>query len=330
MMFLHLIGIFFVVVAIVGCDNNFKQISNGNSIDFSGWLTTKLDRLYGNLSDEDKPLYKPTFVKRVGETRAQYIIGIHPLHNPKKLFEVYDPIIKKINRQMPQYRFKLEASRNYEEFEKKLYSGHFDFAMPNPMQSLKSLQYGYRIFGKMADDEVFRGIVLIRKDSNIHELSDLKGKVVAYPAKTALAATLMPQYYFHTHGLDVNHDIENRFVGSQESAIMNVVFGHVSAAATWPVPWHTFSDKNPELANQLEIKWQTESLPNNGWIVRRNITEKMQAQFSKALFSLQDDQEGRNLLAAVPVSRFERADENTYLPVKDFIKRYSEVVRSLD
>ena len=44
-----------------------------------------------------------------------------------------------------------------------------------------------------------------------------------------LAATMMPQYYLHTHGIDVNRDVETRYVGSQESSILNVLRGHVAA-----------------------------------------------------------------------------------------------------
>ena len=91
----------------------------------------------------------------------------------------------------------------------------------------------------MGDDNKFAGIILVRRDSGINKLSDLKGKKVSYPARTALAATMMPQYYFQTHGLDVNRDIENLYVGSQESSIMNVYLGNVAAGATWPMqnPW---------------------------------------------------------------------------------------------
>ncbi len=74
----------------------------------------------------------------------------------------------------------------------------------------------------MGDDENFRGIIIVRKDSHFNQVRDLKGKAVSFPASTALAATMMPQYYMQTHGLDVTKDIDIRYVGSQESSIMSV------------------------------------------------------------------------------------------------------------
>lgn len=293
------------------------ETANGNS-----WF----QRLRDYFGSGSPGRYQPTFSPQPRLRIKEYIVGVHPLHNPKRLFEVYGPIVEYINQRMPEVEFKLEASRNYEEFEKKLYGGHFAIAMPNPYQTINALRHGYRVFGKMADDEDFRGIILVRKDSGIHNVSDLKGKAVSYPAKTALAATMMPQYFLQTHGLDVNKDIENRYVGSQESSIMNVLMGDVAAAATWPVPWKLFLAEHPRQAGELIVKWQTEPLQNNGWVARNEIPGDVIEKFSGLLFSLQDSEAGRAMLAAVPVSRFEAANDGTYAPVEAFLQRFNQTV----
>lgn len=274
--------------------------------------------------------YQPGFGEQAADGAREFVVGIHPLHNPKRLFEVYGPIVEYLDANMPEARFRLEASRNYEEFDKKLYSGHFDFAMPNPYQTVRSLKHGYRVFGKMGDDENFRGIILVRKDSGIRKVADLKGKKVSYPAATALAATMMPQYYLHTHGIDVNRDIENLYVGSQESSIMNVVRGHVAAGATWPVPWKTFQQEHPDLASQLEVKWQTGTLPNNGWVVRKDVPPELANRFAALLFGLNGSEEGRAMLARLPISRFESATDATYQPAREYLKVFSETVRHIE
>lgn len=302
--------------------------ANDNTLENSNlfqWLEQQWQRI---IPVEVEQNYQPRFADQTPQIK-EYLVGIHPLHNPKRLFEIYGPIIDRINQAMPGVALKLEASRNYEEFDKKLYSGHFDFAMPNPYQTVRSLAHGYQIFGKMGDDEDFRGILLVRKDSGIQQVTDLKGQAVAYPAATALAATMMPQHYLHTHGLNINTDIENRYVGSQESSIMNVLLGHVAAGATWPVPWKAFVAEHPEQAGQLE-KWQTESLLNNGWVVRRDVPPALAERFAQQLFSLQNDEAGRKLLQAVPISRFEAANDKTYDPVREFLERFNRTVRPIE
>lgn len=294
-----------------------------------GWLLAAL--LVAGCGGQQDAGYQPAFGEQVSTDGVrEYVVGIHPLHNPKRLFEVYGPIIEYIDANIPEARFRLEASRNYEEFDRKLDAGHFDFAMPNPYQTVRSLKHGYRVFGKMGDDENFRGIILVRRDSGIREVADLKGKKVSYPAPTALAATMMPQYYLHTHGIDVNRDIENLYVGSQESSIMNVLRGHVAAGATWPVPWKTFQQEHPDLAAQLDVKWRTGTLPNNGWVERNDVPPELANKFAALLFGLNESEQGRAMLARLPISRFEAATDKTYQPVKDYLKVFSGTVRHVD
>ena len=281
----------------------------------------------GACGDENQ--YEPTIAQNDPQGIKEYVVGIHPLHNPKRLMEVYGPIVEYMNRNIPHIHFKLEASRNYAEFDKKLYAGHFDFAMPNPYQSVMSLKHGYRIFGKMGDDEDFRGIILVRKDSSIHQVTDLKGKAVSYPAKTALAATMQPQHYLQTHGIDINRDIENRYVGSQESSIVNVFRGDVAAGATWPIPWKTFQVRYPGMASELIVKWKTDPLVNNGWVVRKDVPPEIVSQFSALLFSMHESEQGRVMLARLPVSRFEPASDETYSIVRTFLEEFSKIVRPI-
>ncbi len=279
---------------------------------------------------QQEEAYQPTFSTRGVDTPVEYIVGIHPLHNPKRLLEVYGPIVDSLNASIPQAHFRLEASRNYEEFDKKLYDRHFAFAMPNPYETVRSLNFGYHVFGKMGNNELFRGIILVRKDSGIRKVTDLKGKKISYPALTDLAATMMTQYYLYTLGIDVNRDIENLYVGSQESSIMNVLRGHVAAGATWSVPWKTFQRENPGMAAQLEAKWQTESLPNNGWVVRDDVPPTLAAKVSKVLIGLNRTAEGRAILKKMGITRFEYATADTYIPVRQYLQVFSATVRHIE
>lgn len=281
-------------------------------------------------SKTDENAYQPTLSHAHDLHKGKFVVGIHPLHNPQRLMEIYGPLVDYINRKLPEAEIVLEASRNYDEYEKKLYTGHFAFALPNPYETLLSLRHGYRIIAKMADDKDFRGIILVRKDGGIHTVKDLKGKAVSYPAKTALAATMLPQYFLQSQGIDVNRDIENRYVGSQESSIINVYRRHVAAGATWPVPWALFQLEHPEMAAEIEVKWQTENLVNNGWVVRKDVPAEIADKLAMLLVGLHTTEEGKEILKRIPLRRFEPATEATYRPVRDFLEKFSRSVREIE
>lgn len=273
--------------------------------------------------DRSKPEdYAPEYSARPPEGRQIYIFAVHPLHNPQRLEAVYGPIIDYLNRNISGAELRLEASRSYDEFDKKLYARHFHFALPNPFQTVNSLRHGYRIFGKMAGDAEFRGIILVRKDGGINTISDLRGKAISFPAPTALAATMMPISFLHANGLDTKKDFRRLFSGSQESSIMNVYLRQSAAAATWPPPWEAFKKRNPEIAAQLTVKWETPPLVNNGLVVRDDVPDKVRLKVAELLFSLHNSAEGRRMLLALPLKKFEPATDATYSPVSEFMKKY--------
>ena len=234
-----------------------------------------------------------------------------------------------INEHLDNAELRLEASRNYASYDKKLFSGHFHFALPNPYQTVISTQNGYKVFGKMGDDDNFRGIILVRKDSGINTVEDLKGKTVSYPAPTALAATMMPQWYLYKHGININKDITNSYVGSQESSIMNVYLGKSAAASTWPPPWRAFIKERPKIAKEVFVKWETNPLPNNGLVVREDISQKLVNKISKIIFSLHTHERGKKILEAMELSKYEAADDNVYDDVREFLKKFENEVRPI-
>ena len=270
------------------------------------------------------------YTSKVPEGSREYVFAIHPLDNPARMFEIYGPLIDYLNRNIPDAKFRLEASRNYEEFEKKLYAGKYEFALPNPYQTLISLNHGYHVIAKMGDDDKFTGIILVRRDSGIRKIIDLKGKKVSYPAKTALAATMMPQYYFQTHGLNVNRDIENLYVGSHDSAIMNVYLHNSVACGTSPMMWEAFQKKHADIATEMELKWQTAPLIKNGIVVRSDISEQLASQVANLLDTLHTSEEGKVILARMPLSRFELADDKRYLVIEDFLHKFNKTVYPID
>lgn len=281
-------------------------------------------------NQDPESLGEPGYSTETAEPAKEYVFAIHPLHNPVKLFEIYGPLIDWLNRQIPQAVFRLEASRNYEEFEKKLYGRQVDFAMPNPYQTVQAMRHGYYVIAKMGDDAKFKGILLVRRDSGIVNVSDLKGKKVAYPARTALAAALLPQYFLQTHGVDVRRDIENVYVGSQESVIMNVFLGDATAGATWPLPWESFQQEHPDMARELTVQWETEALVNNSIMARDDVPPELVSAVAQSLATLHETEQGRQILSRMPVSAFELADDSRYLAVKTFLAKFHRQVYPLE
>jgi phosphonate transport system substrate-binding protein len=262
--------------------------------------------------------------------RPLYRLAVHPLHNPKKLSEAYQPLIDHLNQTVPEARFELEASRDYQAYEAKFRAREPELLLPNPWQTLEAMKVGYQVIAMAGDAEDFRGIFIVRRDSGIRTPADLKNRAVSYPSPTALAACIMPQYFLHQHGIDVNREIDNTYVGSQESSIMNAYLGSTAAAATWPPPWRLFQQDHPKEAAQLKVIWETPSLMNNSVMVRDNIPPALAERVRGRLLALAEAPEGAAVLAAMQTARFHAADDASYAVVRDYIVGFERDVRPVE
>lgn len=259
-----------------------------------------------------------------------YSFAPHPLHNPTKLFEAYQPLMDYLNRNLKNVQLTLEASRDYGAFEEKYGNRKPDFLLPNPWQTLQAMKAGYHVIAVAGEASDFKGIFVARKDSGIKLPADLKGKAVSYPAHTALAACIMPQYFLHQNGVNVNTDIENRYVGSQESSIMNAYLGKTAAGATWPRPWRSFQREHPKEAAELKVLWETEPLINNSVMARDDVPAELQERIRTLLADLHKTEEGKAILLSMETARFIMANDKDYDVVREYVSRFEKEVRKVE
>ncbi len=259
-----------------------------------------------------------------------YYLAVHPLHNPAKLVQGYQPLIDFLNRHMQGARFELEASRDYQVYEAKFRQRDSAFLLPNPWQTLEAMKAGYHVIAQAGDTEDFSGLFIVRTDSDIQTPADLKGKIVTYPSPTALAACIMPQYFLYEKGINIKRDIDNRYVGSQESAIMHAYLGESAAGVSWPPPWRAFQREHPTEAAQLKVLAATPHLINNSVMARDDVPAPVYERVQQLLLRLHESAQGQQILSGMETARFYPADNASYAPVRDFITRFERDVRPVE
>lgn len=265
------------------------------------------------------PHYSPQGSEQVA---VSYVIGVHPYLNSQRLFLAYEPILRYLEAHIPNTHFKLETSADYISYEQKLYSGHFQFALPNPYQTIKSFNAGYYAFARMKPDTAFRGMLVSRKDQRIRTVAQLKKQAIAFPAKTALAATMMPKYFLLGQGINVDRDMQPRYVSSQYSSIMNAYTKDVLIAGTWPTAFEAWKQDYPKEAEEMEVVWETPHLVNNALVARVDVDPQLVKTVADLLIHLADTEAGRAILAPTACNAFEAANNMSFEPVFRFLADY--------
>lgn len=267
--------------------------------------------------------YKPS---GSASAEATYIFGIHPYSNPQDLFEAYEPVARYLEQKIPGVKFRIEASKDYADFESKLVAGKLHFALPNPLETLLALDHGYRVVAKMTPDDDFRGLFVARKDKGFKSLADLKGKTLSFPSATAVAGTLLPLLHLHGEGLAAGKDIQVRYVGSQFSSILNAYAGETDACGSTVRFWRVWSRNNPDKAAEMEVLGKTDALPHNAVVARKDVEPAVARQVAKVLAAMDKDPTLDMSQFKQDQAHFELAADAAYQPMRDFLVRYDRAL----
>lgn len=266
--------------------------------------------------------YRPSGIAAAETT---YIFAPHPYLNPQDLYSAYEPIMRYLERKIPGAHFSVEASRDYADYEAKIAARSFHFGLPNPYQTVFSMEHGYHVIAKMTPDENFRGVMVARKERKLVNPHDLTGKPLCFSSPTAVAATMLPLLYLQEHGLNVKQN-PIKYVGSPFSSILSVYMGEAAACGASIRHWRSWSQENPDKAEELRILWVTDALPNNGVIARADVPAKLAQQVATVLAGMDKDKELDQRQFKFEQAHFAPATNDTYLPMSLFLKRYDESI----
>ena len=275
-----------------------------------------------NSSSSGKQQYEPTF-SLDSSGKKNLIFGVPNLSS----YQDCDLLVKYLNKNLNNVLVRIEASTDVNDYQDKIKKNEFDMIIINGPLLLEAEQNGYSIVAKMGDDDKYKSVIFVRNDSAINSISDLKGKTVATSGPPALAGTMMPLLFLYKNGLNINTDIKRLYAPSFESTIMNVYLGKCSAGASKKASVVNIFKQRPEIASRLSIKWETPPLINSAFMIKNNMDKEMLDALTKLILTLQNNEEGKKALIPLDVSRFEKANTDTYKSLKEFLKEYNAAIQ---
>ncbi len=177
-------------------------------------------------------------------------------------------------------------------FEARLAAGQYDLAYMNPYHyTVYQAAPGYQAFAKERDQRL-RGILVVRKDSPITDIAQLRGQPIAFPAPAAFAASLLPQAALRQAGVP----IEPHFVRSHESVYLAVAKGLYPAGGGIE---RTFENTAPGTREQLRVLWQTAQFTPHAFAAHPRVDPLLVARIRDAMVAMTDSPPGKALLEAL-------------------------------
>ena len=237
-----------------------------------------------------------------------YTIGIVPQFDSRTIDKIWSPILEQLEKQTG-LKFKLLASPSIPVFEQKFLQGEFDFAYMNPYHMLMASRAQGYIPLVRDTSRSLRGVLVVRKDSGIKDLSALQGKVIAFPSPNALGASLLMRAELkRLHSLD----IIPRYVKSHDSVYLNVALGQASAGGG---VGKTLQKQSSDLKNKLRVIYRTGKTAPHPLAVHPRIEKKTIQKIKDAMLSIGSTDSGRKLLSRIPMKQVGSASLADYEPL---------------
>ncbi|GJL79413.1 MAG: phosphonate ABC transporter substrate-binding protein [Nitrospinaceae bacterium] len=146
----------------------------------------------------------------------------------------------------------------------------------------------------------YRGQIMVRADSGMKTLADLKGKTVAYVDPASTSGHLYPKALLKAQG----HDPEtffskSMFAGSHNAVILSLLKGEVDAGAAYDGIRASVAKSYPDVFKKIKVIAYTEDIPNDTVTARKGLSAELKKRIIEGLKQVSKTPEGSKVLKRV-------------------------------
>ena len=238
----------------------------------------------------------------------EYTFGIVPQQSSKKLARLWGPILEKLSEDTG-HTIKFATAKDIPTFEKRLAAGEYDFSYMNPYHfTVFNESPGYVALARQRNKKI-KGIIVVKKDSELSDLTDLNGMSLAFPSPAAFAATLLSQAELNR--LDV--EFTPKYVSSHDSVYLSVARGLLPAGGGIV---RTFNNIDPAIREQLRIFWTSDGFTPHAFAAHPDIPVVDRELLTNALAALEATDTGMDLLKSINFKGMQSAENKDWDDVR--------------
>jgi phosphonate transport system substrate-binding protein len=258
----------------------------------------------------------PSYPSSPEDEKPVIHFGIIPRYNPMLMYRSYQPMMDYLSEHTP-YRFELKLARDYTEAVALLQEGITpiaslgDVTFAEAQRNFDARPILKPLNGK--GEAHYRSIIIVREDSPIRTMDELKGKTFAFGDPHSTSGNLIPRYLLFNHGITLFDLKEFVTLGSHDAAAKAVLKGKFDAGAVKDVIAYRYQEHG------LRFLAESEPIPSVPIVVRRDAPPELVAAVKKALLSIDagDPRQRERMKDWDPEFRngFTEAHEEDYLPI---------------
>jgi len=221
--------------------------------------------------------------------------GVHPYKSPQKLIKIYKPLVtllsKRFNRPV-----KMVIAKDYATHIRNVGNDELDIAYLGPASYVRMVeQFGQkRILARQAikGSPTFQGKIVIRENSGITSIEQLKGKWFAFGDPNSTMSHLVQRSMLIDNGVTAS-SLNFNFIGSHDNVALGVLTGDYDAGAVKEAVYHKYKSKG------LKVLATTEKLSEHLFVASNTLSQKLVSDIGDALLELKNTHEGKTAMTSI-------------------------------
>ncbi|MEC5385141.1 phosphonate ABC transporter substrate-binding protein [Uliginosibacterium sp. H3] len=223
----------------------------------------------------------------------QLTIGLIPAEDSQAMLESSKQVLAALEKQlgMPvkpymatDYNGVIEALRA-----KKLdvaYLGPFSYAMATTVANVEAFAVAVT---KKTGQSSYKSQIIVRKDSNLNSIADLKGHTFAFVDPSSASGHLFPKAGLIAAGYDPEKFFSRvMFSGSHDASILSVANKKVEAAAVADRILNAAILKEQIGKDDVKVIWSSGAIPESPMVWRKDLDPALKEKIARAFAGIKD------------------------------------------
>ena len=259
------------------------------------------------------------FLPAPSHTAPSLTLGIHPYLAAAELYKRFTPLAEYLEKKLGT-EVTIRISSTYEANMLSISSGEIDIAFMGPVAYARlpgnsgptPLLAAFESNG----NRTFRGVIIVRRESGINNLPQLKGKKFAFGPPTSTMGNIVPRAMLLKEGVNVDQLGQAEYMANHDNIALSVLAGRFDAGA---LKEDIFRQYEPQGLRALAI---SDPVPDHLFVARHGLPGGTIDKLRQILLSLQDTEEGRQILASIQdsLTALVPVTDADYDGIRDMIK----------
>jgi phosphonate transport system substrate-binding protein len=257
---------------------------------------------------------------------AELTIGLIPEQNVFKQVERYKPLGKYIEEKAGikiEFTMLSRYGNIIERFQQERMDGAFWGSFTGAM-AIKQLGVEPIVRPLWLDGtSTYHGHIFVRKDSNIRNVADMRGKSIAFVEKATTAGYVFPMAHFKEHGVN-NLDAyfrEYYFTGSHDAAVHALLDREADVGCAKNTIYDMMGRNDHRVEKELIILAESPNVPSNGLGMRKTLDGAIKRRLREVLLGMDREPEGKAIVKRFGAIRFLATIKEDYAPVFDIAQK---------